>query len=340
MNRLKYPIRTFLLAILTLGTFVAVSSCRDLPYELVHLESEGVRLPVTFRGNVDADVVVIYNHGGPGSPEFDRIAAAIQALSDDYLIVTWAQRSTIMASGRVTAETNTVAQHGEDLHRVRELVEHRYPGKRVVLVGHSWGVTVIASYLNIYGGESIDGVVLSDGWLDYDSNVHNATFAMEELSNDRQNETWEAHREFARRVRAAGPPYAWEDIMIGTEICFELESSADVDVIVDWGDQRLQPVAAPILIPSGFQFNWQFDSIIQEFPGLDLRPGLRDLGVPTLLLWGSQDCRVPPTTAVEILEVLGDTPATLEIIDGAAHIPFDESPIRSEELLRTFLRGL
>ena len=65
-------------------------------------------------------------------------------------------------------------------------------------------------------------------------------------------------------------------------------------------------------------------------------PLLRQIQVPTLLLWGEQDAMIPVANAADYLNALPK--ATLVRLPALGHVPHEEDPLRSLLPLRAFLR--
>ena len=73
-------------------------------------------------------------------------------------------------------------------------------------------------------------------------------------------------------------------------------------------------------------------------PGLDeFTARFREIDVPTLLLWGRHDRVVPLSVGERLSDVLPQ--ATLEILEECGHLPPEELPKDSLEIVQSFLRG-
>lgn len=78
--------------------------------------------------------------------------------------------------------------------------------------------------------------------------------------------------------------------------------------------------------------------MIRSLAEADLRENLREVHLPTLLIWGDQDVRSPLTVAHDLeARLLG---SRLVILEGAAHIPQVEAADRVNAELRSFFRSL
>ena len=76
---------------------------------------------------------------------------------------------------------------------------------------------------------------------------------------------------------------------------------------------------------------------MQQSIRFDPVPRLESIQAPTLLLWGEQDQMIPFTNAADYMKALPH--ATLAPLPGVGHLPQEEAPERSLEIVRRFLDG-
>jgi proline iminopeptidase len=99
-------------------------------------------------------VPLIVVHGGPGL-DYEYLKP-LKELSDDYRVVFYDQRGTGL-SPRVDKRFLTIEQNLEDLHSI---VQHFSGGKKVKLIGHSWGATLVVGYLSKHPGMVSQAVIV------------------------------------------------------------------------------------------------------------------------------------------------------------------------------------
>lgn len=102
------------------------------------------------------DPVAIVIHGGPGG-DYRNLLILKSLAEDGYFVVFYDQRGTGL-SPRVPKEELTLQSSVEDLGRI---VEHYGQGRKVALIGHSWGGIIAAYFLAEYP-EKVSRAVLAE----------------------------------------------------------------------------------------------------------------------------------------------------------------------------------
>jgi proline iminopeptidase len=139
--------------VLTLGDYAVAETVAQDP-SIPHITIDEVTYHAETFGD-PANPVVIVLHGGPGSDY--RSLLPLQALSDQYFVVFFDQRGTGL-SPRVNPEEITIASALTDLDSI---VDYYGNGRKVNLVGHSWGAMLASAYLGQYP-EKVDHAVLAE----------------------------------------------------------------------------------------------------------------------------------------------------------------------------------
>jgi proline iminopeptidase len=139
--------------VLTIGDNAVAKTVAQDP-SIPHITIKGVAFHAQTFGD-PANPVVIVIHGGPGVDY--RSLLSLQALSDHYFVVFFDQRGTGL-SPRVNPQEITVASALADLDSIVDYYGH---GRKVNLVGHSWGAMLASAYLG-HHPEKVDHAVLAE----------------------------------------------------------------------------------------------------------------------------------------------------------------------------------
>lgn len=123
-----------------------------------HISVDGIVFHSETFGN-DTNQVVVVIHGGPGNDY--RSLLPLQNLSDNYFVVFYDQRGAGL-SPRVVANELSLEISIEDLDRI---INYYSPGKKVYLIGHSWGGMLASGYIARHPDKVEKAVLAEPGML-------------------------------------------------------------------------------------------------------------------------------------------------------------------------------
>lgn len=110
--------------------------------EKIWININGIRQGMFIRGENPENPVILYLHGGPGTPLLPFISALEKSerLEKYFTICYWDQRGSGMTYNSSTdPSTMTVEQMVEDTHQVTEYLKSRFGQNKIYLMGQSWG---------------------------------------------------------------------------------------------------------------------------------------------------------------------------------------------------------
>lgn len=114
--------------------------------EIVRVPIGGIEQGMILQGKDTANPVLLFLHGGPGSPEYPMVSGVDNGMDSLFTVCWWDQRGSGMSySKAIPPETMTLEQFVEDAKEVAEYLIERFQVEKVYLMGHSWG-----SYLGVY----------------------------------------------------------------------------------------------------------------------------------------------------------------------------------------------
>jgi len=92
------------------------------------------------RGADSGRPVLLFLHGGPGSPEYALAESSSLRLEDDFTVCWWEQRGSGMSWSRdIEPGTITLDRMLEDAIEVTNYLRERFGAEKIYLMGHSWG---------------------------------------------------------------------------------------------------------------------------------------------------------------------------------------------------------
>lgn len=314
------------LALAFLAAFILTSG----DYHLPTTAEEDPSVPrVTINGNVfhaeafgDPDnPVVVVIHGGPGWDY--RSLLPLKALSDEFYVVFYDQRSTGL-SPRVAPEGLTLESTLSDLDSI---AEHYAMGRKVRLVGHSWGAMLAAAYLGRHPEKVSSAVLAEPGFL--------TTELMKESK------------------ASFGPKLEAGFLYRAGRAWFEsLHIEGDSDARLDYIIGQVAPYANPEFfcggdVPEAAKLHWRpgsaamqaimrsamdKDGVIQ----IDLTKGVERFTGPVLFLAGECNRLVGEAHQAKQAKFFKDV--ELLVIKGSGHLMFGEKPAETTEIVREHLR--
>jgi len=299
----------FCLRVILLGVVVctpAVLNAQDGSFV-----SAGVQLHYRSAG---AGVPAVLLSGGPGF-EVDYMAPVGEFLPPDYRRILLEQRGTgrsrpaTVAPGSMTLQTVV-----EDLEALRQHLKQ----DRLLLVGHSWGGMLAMAYAAAHP-DRVDRLILigSGG-----PTLEFAQWFEDNIRMRLRPEDLEA-RNYWRGAAKRGvdrDKVAIEDIRAITPGYF-FDRAKGLEFAAQLKDGVLHEDVNSLL----------FGDLAKQY---DLRPGLKKLDRPVLILQGHQD-PIGDKTAEDIHQVIPRS--TLAYINKAGHFPWLEQPEEFRRSIATFL---
>jgi pimeloyl-ACP methyl ester carboxylesterase len=315
-----------------------LTSCKKSEFQtdgdFFHLSHKGANMPVWVKGNFNSDVMIITVHGGPGDSGMEQhIAPGFKLLEEDYLMVYADQRYSGMTQGDYDLSTQTPDQFIEDLGKLVQLLEHKYPGYKRFMIGHSWGGQLSAGYLGRDGHDNA-----FEGWIDLNGSIRGDLEAqlMKEWILDRvpaelakpgaDTDYWQFIIDFYEENPNPGnytspEPYWYASALHGDAWDYEAY-------------QQIAPVPyVELVFKSMFSFAFYIDAFYNPetyrlWDEIDYTPELHNIRIPALMLWGVEDGIVPAKVADYVYEHLGTDPSQKHVvkIPECAHGPQNETP--------------
>lgn len=92
------------------------------------------------RGADSSNPVMLYLHGGPGSPEIAFMKETNQAIENDFVMVYWEQRGAGKSYSKdIPQGSMNLDQFIADTRELSEMLAKRFNKEKIYLLGHSWG---------------------------------------------------------------------------------------------------------------------------------------------------------------------------------------------------------
>jgi len=212
----------------------------------------------------------------------------------------------------------TIANHVADVHNSIHYLHSRFPGRKIYLLGHSWGGT-LAMLSIVDKPAGVAGVIDVAGPLNLAADL-NASYQTTLKWAEETNNT-----EAVRELKTLGlPPY--HDIM--QQIAFSKWSSSAQGGI----DQHVSPEKLLSRAPfTSMQESWQdaqmriTRAMYAELSGINVEPQVARFKIPLLMINGKRDSITPSSALQESFRLYGGPKRWVEMNE-SHHLPFVDEP--------------
>lgn len=108
--------------------------------EIEKIELGGQEQFLIIRGEDTKKPVMLFLHGGPGSPEISFMKKFNTAIEKDFVMVYWEQRGAGKSfSENIASESMNLNQFISDTKELSEYLAQRFNKDKIYVMGHSWG---------------------------------------------------------------------------------------------------------------------------------------------------------------------------------------------------------
>jgi len=293
-----------------------------------YIRTHDTKLYAHIRGKDSLAPVLLYLHGGPGSPMGVPILKAYAGpqLEEHFILVYLHQRG-IMNSPRVPDSTHAIDNYVHDVYNVVGYLKKRFKNRNIFLLGHSWGGLILFKYLIDYPGDIYKVITVC------------TAVNIEAMINARMDMILE----WARKIEN-------QDIITGiTRLQGKsiLQEPGEFRILEQWMSQAYggwhrnldmqrinQAIDYEDQIPAWLTEQRHIeDLMITEILGMDLTRDLEILTTPLLSIAGRNDSSIPWTQIKEEFEHYGG-PKTFILFEQSHHMVFmDEEELFVETVL-------
>lgn len=313
----------------------AVMSCKkenvnnNVTSDTFKISNKEATMPVWVHGKSDANYILLAVHGGPGSDILDfrtyKGGTGFKEIENNYLVAYWQQRASGESTGSEDEALFNIPQYAEDCDKVIDELKKRYPNKKIILFGHSWGGMLTSYYLRDAARRA--KVV---AWIDAAGATHGQT--LNQSSIDDINV--EANKRIALGQNTAYWQERKQELVdfpdAANQIAYTvLEKIPEVLVKVDNSDFKIKDIG--------------YISNVALFPEIivtDNTPFLKDIKFPSLFLWGKYDFAVSSKQRDEAITNIGSTIKKNIVFDASGHYMMFHEPDKFAQSIIEFMKGL
>ncbi len=320
--------------------------------EETYVELGGIEQFIRIRGEDKSNTVILFLHGGPGSP-FGFLSAYFQRnLEDAFTFVHWDQR----AAGRTFYKNPEYDTSGlsfellqSDLHELVEYLKNRFGQEKIVIMGHSWG-TVLGSVYSLRHPENVLAYVGVGQVVNGKSGDLAAAGESAKLAAERGNET------DAEKLREISESYAKTENLGGLDIPAWTEMRAlTAKYLTPEGQisntrQLFIGGVSPELGWEDFKWFLKLGDIEGAFAmqkglmeyavfGFDIYDFSLNYEVPVYFITGEGDWTTPRAMSEEYFARITAPDKKYSVIKNTGHSPMLDNPAAFQDEVRKLLAG-
>jgi pimeloyl-ACP methyl ester carboxylesterase len=313
--------------------------------ELLPIHVNGSKQWISIRGMDRAAPVLLFIHGGPGSPEMTMMREYFGGgLERSFVVVGWDQRGAAKSFNAAKGTALTIDSTIEDARAVIDYLRARFGKEKVFVVGHSWG--------------SLVGTLLTSKYPDRIAGYCGVGQLVYGIDNEKVSYAWALER--AKERGDAKGIKALESIAVYGENPAEPDRLKHLMIERKWlnayggatghDPSFLGHMLGNVLLAPEYTFmdkvNYMrgnmgslkamWDSVLEH----DLGKEVPRLEVPVMFAAGRYDYNVPSPLAESYFQTLEAPRKRFVWFENSAHSPCFEEPVKfSEELTAFFLEN-
>ena len=309
--------------------------------ESEYVELNGQEQFITIRGRDTSNPVILYLHGGPGSPDSSMTYTFTNELIDDYTVVCWDQRGcgrTYVRNKNIDKENETVTfdQALADVDTLTQYLKERFNQDKIVIMGHSYG-SVLGSTYAYEHPENVEAYIGIGQFVSFESSTEYEYKDALEKANAAGDDTTKLTEAYEKNLREKTVESAGE---MSTFAAPYHKAAREKSTI-------LAALVSPTL--SSEDVLWyknvtSYDAFIKYCGNLmdylitvNLRETQTHYEVPVYFISGECDWNCAAPDMVDYAQLVGDK---YDLIEGCVHYVHNDSPEEFSNLLKDFVSNI
>ena len=298
------------------------------------LQSDGQKMPITVKGNLSSNKIIVIVHGGPGGSSIStyRTSYVTEKVEKEFAVVYYDQ--SFAGSTQGNGGTVSLERIRDDFKKMILLLKLKYGSdKKLYLLAHSWG-GFLAPYFLIDGNNQslVNGWIQVDGAHNYSYNSLQKEMFLEvgntEIKGKRNTKFWQEIVDYCNSTSYKEVDY---DVMMKLN-SYSRETDKKIPAIeiqlniIDHFAKNHNNGSISSLLSNSY-YN-VFGSNINRLAYAQ-NPVVGKMGnitIPTLLLWGRYDFVCPPKLKEEIKKEIKSKDISEKIFEKSGHSPMYNEP--------------
>lgn len=332
------------ISLLVAITFIACSK-DDLDInnlnETIVIRHKGADMPAYIHGNASEKVFLIMLHGGPGGNGLQyRVNTFKSEIEKNNAVVYFDQRGAGNSQGSFSKNDVSVDIMAEDVIALAKVIKAKYGEEsKLFLIGHSWGGTLGPATL-------IKDQSYFSGWIDVDgshspkSSYNRYRIRLKEIANQQiaLGNSIDYWKNVIKLVESLDENYSLTNFYKLNKETHKAEEKLAEDSVINKSktdgargslySSFTTVESSPVGTILGEKGLWEKISFTDQ---------LKQITIPSLVLWGKYDIIVPTINAEEAFNELGSNNKELFIFEKSGHSPMFSEPSPFAEKVINFI---
>lgn len=304
--------------------------------EKIFVEINGLQQGMVLESDNIQNPVLLFLHGGPGSPEISFTQNHPTGLDKIFTVCWWEQRGSGMSYHRhIPKETMTIEQIIADTVEVTHYLRKRFKKEQIYVMGHSWGS--VLGLLTVQKAPELFYAYIGTGQVvrQVESERLAYSFMLDEFRAA-------GHQRMVRKLEKfpidKGAEISMKYLAVRSDGMIKLgvgimhQSTAIMDAVkivmgykgYTWKEKIKFPLGG------GFSMKYLWDTVIQS----DFEKQVPTLDVPVYILQGRFDYQVSYALAKRFIQGLEAPIKGFYTFEHSAHSPCFEEPAKMCHILR------
>lgn len=292
-----------------------------------------------FRGADTTKPVMLFLHGGPGSPEIAFMKNANQTIENDFVMVYWEQRGAGKSySKHIPVESMNLAQFISDTQELSEYLAKRFKQEKIYIMGHSWGSFL--GILTAYQYPELFHAYLGVGQVCYQYKGEKISFewAKEQASNHNNEDAVEALSEISFPDSLSNSDIWLDFLMVERRYVTQFGGGVTHEMTGMW------PVIKMVLDTKEYTFGEKISfmsasmySLKHLWPDVvnkNLFNDIDSMQVPVYIFQGKYDYQTPYSVAKDFFDQLKAPQKEFFTFKNSAHSPIMEEVDKFNSIVR------
>ena len=291
------------------------------------------------RGADSTKPVMLFLHGGPGSPEFAFMNNTNRAIENDFVMVYWEQRGAGKSYSKdIPVESMNLSQFISDTRELSELLALRFKQDKIYIMGHSWGSFL--GILTAYEHPELFHAYFGVGQVCYQYKGEQISFewAKEQADKSNNEDAIEALSEIDFPDSLANSDIWMDFLMVERNYVTQFGGGVLHDINGMW------PVIKMVLNAKEYTFSEKMKymsaslfSIKHLWPDVintNLFNDIDSMQVPVYIFQGIYDYQTPTSIAKDFFDQLKAPQKEFFIFENSAHSPVMEEVDKFNAIVR------